>query len=75
MRRAMRRLTLEPRGSDREVLNRAEVAARLTLDPRTIDHAIEDGTIPAVHIGRRVLIPRRPSIRPARGRSPEALSR
>src|SRR6478735_794680 len=53
----------ELRGSDREVLNRAEVAALLTLDPRTVDHAIEDGTIPAVHIGRRVLIPRRPFLR------------
>lgn len=41
----------------------AEVAALLTLDPRTVDHAIEDGTIPAVHVGRRVLIPRRPLLR------------
>lgn len=49
----------ELRSSDREVLNRAEVAALLTLDPRTVDHAIEDGTIPAVHMGLRVLIPRR----------------
>ncbi|MGN6131982.1 MAG: helix-turn-helix domain-containing protein [Nocardioidaceae bacterium] len=49
----------ELRTSDREVLNRAEVAALLTLDPRTVDHAIADGTIPAVHVGRRVLIPRR----------------
>jgi hypothetical protein len=32
----------------------------LSLDPRTVDHGIEDGTIPAVHVGRRVLIPRRP---------------
>ena len=53
----------ELRESDREVLNRAEVAALLTLDPRTVDHAIEDGTIPAVHVGRRVLIPRRPFLR------------
>gem|GEM_PF-1088132 len=53
----------ELRSSDREVLNRAEVAALLTLDPRTVDHAIEDGTIPAVHVGRRVLIPRRPFLR------------
>jgi excisionase family DNA binding protein len=51
------------RNSDRGVLNRAEVAALLTLDPRTVDHAIEDGTIPAVHIGRRVLISRRPFLR------------
>jgi excisionase family DNA binding protein len=48
------------RTTDREVLNRAEVASLLSLDPRTIDHAIADGTIPAVHVGRRVLIPRRP---------------
>jgi excisionase family DNA binding protein len=53
----------ELRSSDREVLNRAEVAALLTLDPRTVDHAIDDGTIPAVRIGRRVLIPRRPFLR------------
>ena len=48
-------LRTTPRGSQR-----AEVAALLTLDPRTVDHATKDGTIPAVHIGRRVLIPRRP---------------
>jgi len=53
----------ELRSSDREVLNRNEVAALLTLDPRTVDHAIEDGTIPAVHVGRRGLIPRRPFLR------------
>jgi excisionase family DNA binding protein len=48
------------RTTDREVLNRAKVATLLNLDPRTVDHAIADGTIPAVHVGRRVLIPRRP---------------
>ncbi len=46
--------------TDREVLNRAEVAAMLAVDPRTVDHAIDEGTIPAVRLGRRVLIPRRP---------------
>ena len=50
----------ELRTTDREVLNRAEVAALLAVDPRTVDHAIGDGTIPAVRLGRRVLIPRRP---------------
>lgn len=50
----------EARTTDREVLNRAEVAALLTVDARTVDHAIEDGTIPAIRLGRRVLIPRRP---------------
>ncbi len=53
----------ELRGSDRQVLNRTDVAALLTLDPRTVDHAIEDGTIPAVHVGRRVLILRRRFLR------------
>ena len=53
----------ELRNSERQVLNRAEVAALLTLDPRTVDHAIEVGTIPAAHIGGRVLIPRRPFLR------------
>ena len=48
------------RTADREVLNRAEVAALLAIDPRTVDQAISDGTIPAVRVGRRVLIPRRP---------------
>ena len=53
----------ELHSSDREVLNRNEVAALLSLDPRTVDHAIEEGTIPAIHVGRRVLIPRRPFLR------------
>ena len=39
----------ELRSSDREVLNRTEVAALLTLDPRTVDHPIEDGTIRRPH--------------------------
>ena len=50
----------EARTTDREVLNRAEVAVLLTVDARTVDRAIEDGTIPAIRLGRRVLIPRRP---------------
>ena len=50
----------ELRPTDREVLNRAEVAALLAVDARTVDRAIDDGTIPAVRLGRRILIPRRP---------------
>ncbi|WP_286928845.1 MULTISPECIES: helix-turn-helix domain-containing protein [Aeromicrobium] len=46
--------------TDREVLNRTEVATLLDVDPRTIDRAIEDGTISVVRLGRRLLIPRRP---------------
>ncbi|WP_295658988.1 excisionase family DNA-binding protein [uncultured Nocardioides sp.] len=48
------------RSTDREVLNRSEVASLLAVDPRTVDNAIEDGTLPSVRLGRRVLIPRRP---------------
>src|SRR3954451_22728431 len=36
----------ELRSTDREVLNRSEVAALLEIDARTLDHAIDDGTIP-----------------------------
>ena len=49
--------------TDREVLNRAEVAGLLEVDARTVDHAIADGTLPAVRLGRRILIPRRPFLR------------
>ncbi len=58
------------RTADREVLNRAEVAALLAIDPRTVDQAISDGTIPAIRPGRRVLIPSPPvhgCLRCARG--------
>lgn len=34
----------ELRTTDREVLNRAEVARLLAIDPRTVDHGIDDGT-------------------------------
>ncbi len=41
-------------------LTRTEAAARAHIDKRTLDKGIEDGTIPSVRIGRRVLIPRAP---------------
>lgn len=41
-------------------LTRSEVARALDIDPRTVTAGIEDGTIPSVRIGRRVLIPRLP---------------
>jgi hypothetical protein len=53
-----------------EIRGRARLASRcfqplrtgslLDVDPRTIDRAIEDGTISVVRLGRRLLIPRRP---------------
>jgi excisionase family DNA binding protein len=60
--------------TDRGVLNRAEVAGLLDVDARTIDHAIEDRTIPAERLGRRILIPRRPFMRAFRGRRPVGLA-
>lgn len=46
--------------SDREVLNRAEVAALLGVDSRTVTAAVETGSLPGVRLGRRLLIPRQP---------------
>lgn len=40
------------------VITRQEAAEALGVDPRTITVGIEDGTIPSVKIGRRVVIPR-----------------
>lgn len=50
----------ELRATDREVLNRAEVANLLKVDPRTVDKAISEGSLDAIRLGRRILIPRRP---------------
>ena len=46
-------MTWAARSTDPEVLNRAEVASLLAVDPRTVDNAIEDGTLPPVGRGRR----------------------
>lgn len=40
------------------VITRQEAAEALGVDPRTITVGIEDGTIPSVKLGRRVVIPR-----------------
>lgn len=44
--------------SSAAVLTRKAVAELLGVDPRTVDAGIEDGTIPSIRVGRRVLIPR-----------------
>lgn len=44
--------------SDRQVLNRTEVAALLGIDARTVTSAVEAGSIPGMRVGRRMLIPR-----------------
>lgn len=44
------------------VVTRAEAALVLRVDARTVSRAIEDGDLPAIHLGRRVVIPRQPLI-------------
>lgn len=39
-------------------ITRKEAAAALGVDPRTVTVGIENGTIPAIKLGRRVVIPR-----------------
>lgn len=45
------------------VITRQEAAEALSVDPRTITVSIEDGTIPSVKLGRRVVIPREKFLR------------
>lgn len=40
-----------------------EASELLDLDPRTVSKAIEEGTIPAMKIGRRILVLREPLMR------------
>lgn len=46
------------RKSPAAALTLTEVAQVLGVDRRTVARAIQDGTVPAVKFGRRVLIPR-----------------
>ena len=41
-------------------ITRADAASALDVDPRTVTVGIENGNIPSVKLGRRVLIPRLP---------------
>lgn len=51
-------MTIETRrGSRNLVIARTDAAAALGVDPRTVSAGIENGTIPSVKLGRRVLIP------------------
>lgn len=45
---------------ERLVITIKDAAAMLGVDPRTLSQGVKDGTIPAVQLGRRVLIPREP---------------
>ena len=52
-------LSLEQlRESSRPTITRAEAAAALGVDPRTVTVGIANGSIPALKLGRRVVIPR-----------------
>ncbi|MEH3088737.1 MAG: helix-turn-helix domain-containing protein [Microbacterium arborescens] len=46
------------RGSSRATITRREAAEVLQVDPRTVTEAIKQGNIPALQIGRRIVIPR-----------------
>jgi excisionase family DNA binding protein len=46
------------RSSPSLVISRTEAAAALGVDPRTVTAGIENGTIPGVKLGRRLVIPR-----------------
>lgn len=46
------------RDSARATITRDEASTLLEVDPRTVTVGIEDGTIPAIRIGRRLVIPR-----------------
>jgi excisionase family DNA binding protein len=44
-------------------LTRRQTAKLLGVDERTVTRAIQDGEIPSIRMGRRVLIPRLPLLR------------
>ncbi|MBF4458361.1 helix-turn-helix domain-containing protein [Pseudoclavibacter sp. VKM Ac-2867] len=46
------------RKSSAATITRAEAAAVLGVDARTVTTAIANGTVPGIKIGRRVVIPR-----------------
>lgn len=48
------------RASSSATVTRADAAAVLGIDQRTVTRAIEDGQLPSLRVGRRVLVPRLP---------------
>ncbi len=51
------------RASRQAVITRTEAAAALGVDPRTVTIGIENGSIPSIKLGRRVVIPREKFLR------------
>lgn len=49
--------------SSAATITKAEAAEVLGIDPRTLGRGIEEGTIPSIKIGRRVVVPRVPFLR------------
>lgn len=57
-------MTLEElQASTAATITRTAAAEVLGVNPRTVGRGIEDGSIPAIRIGRRVVIPRLPFLR------------
>lgn len=57
-------LTLQDlQGMTEAGLTAKQAAEVLNVDPRTISRAIQDGSIPAIRLGRKVIIPRIPFIK------------
>jgi len=48
------------RNLKRATITQAEAAKLYGVNPRTLTAAIKDGTIPAIRMGHRVVIPREP---------------
>lgn len=53
----------ELENSPKAVLTQVEAGAVLGVDRRTVSAGIKAGNIPAIQIGRRVVIPREPFLR------------
>lgn len=51
------------RNATEAALSRRQTAALLQVDERTVTRGIENGEIPSLRIGRRVLVPRLPLLR------------
>jgi excisionase family DNA binding protein len=48
----------ELRASTAAIVSVPDVASLLEVDPRTVLRGCEDGQLPSIRVGRRVLIPR-----------------
>jgi excisionase family DNA binding protein len=57
-------MSLEDIGNSEDaVISRSQAAHLLKCDPRTISRGIADGSIPAIKLGRRQVIPRAPFLK------------